>query len=97
MTSTQGTPLAGIPGWTQDLIERLNEGWITSTEQVAELGATPQGIAALSEHLEISEPDARRLVEAACARLDVDAVAASRLRARLLSRPARNVLSDGES
>jgi hypothetical protein len=82
MSSNQGTPLDDIPGWTRDLIDRLNEGWITAAEQVVELAATAQGMAALAEHLEIPEWHARALVDAACARLDVDAVAASTRRTR---------------
>lgn len=87
MTNTQGTALAGITGWTQEFIDKLNEGWITSAEQVAELAATAQGLAALSEHLGITERHARRLVEAACLRLDLDAVAASKRRAAARNRP----------
>jgi len=78
MSSTQGTLLAGIPGWTQDLIERLNEGWITTAEQVVELAGTPHGMAVLSEHLGISDGHAQRLVDAACARLDLDTIVAKR-------------------
>ena len=78
MSNTEETLLAGIPGWTQDLIDRLNEGWITSAEQVVELAATPHGMAALSEHLGISERHAKRLVEATCVRLDLDTIAARR-------------------
>jgi hypothetical protein len=82
MASTQCTPLAGISGWTQEFIDKLNEGWITSAEQVVELAATPQGLTALGEHLSITTRHARQLVEAAGVRLDVDAVATSRQRAR---------------
>ena len=78
MSSTRETLLAGIPGWTQDLIDQLNEGWITSAEQVVELAATPQGMAALSEHLGISDRHAQQLVEAACVRLDLDTIASRR-------------------
>jgi len=78
MSSTRETLLAGIPGWTQDLIDRLNEGWITSAEQVVELAATPHGMAALSEHLGISDSDAQQLVEAACVQLDLDTIASRR-------------------
>ena len=78
MSSTRETLLAGIPGWTQDLIDRLNEGWITSAEQVVELAATPHGMAALSEHLGISDRQAQQLVEAACVRLDLDTIASRR-------------------
>ncbi len=78
MSSTEGTFLAGIPGWTQDLIDRLNEGWITTAEQVVELAGTPHGMAVLSEHLGISDSHAHRLVDAACARLDLDMVASRR-------------------
>jgi len=70
--------LAGIPGWTQALIDRLNEGWITSAEQVVELAATPHGMAALSEHLEVPQWQARSLVDAACTRLDLDTIASRR-------------------
>jgi hypothetical protein len=78
MSSTRETQLAGIPGWTQDLIHRLNEGWITSAEQVAELAATSHGMAALSEHLGISDGHAQQLGEAACVRLDHDTIASRR-------------------
>jgi hypothetical protein len=80
MTSTQATPLAGIPGWTQEFIGRLKEGWITSAEQVADLAATPQGLAALREHLDITGRQARRLVAAARARAGLGAVAAAKRR-----------------
>jgi len=78
MIDMQGTLLTGISGWTQELIDKLNEGWITSAEQVVELAATPQGLAALGEHLGICERDAQRLVEAACVRLDLDTIASRR-------------------
>ena len=78
MRSTRETLLAGIPGWTQELIDRLNEGWITSAEQVAELAATAHGMAALGEHLGISDRHAQQLVEAACVRLDLDTIASRR-------------------
>lgn len=87
MTNTQGTALAGITGWTQEFIDKLHEGWITSAEQVAELAATAQGLSALSEHLGISARHARRLVDAACLRLDLDTVAASKRRAAARKRP----------
>lgn len=94
MSNTQGTRLDGIPGWTPDLIDRLNEGWITTAEQVVELAATADGIAALTEHLEIPEWQARSLVDAACARLDLDAVAASARRARAARGHASRALPD---
>jgi len=75
MIDIQGTPLTGIPGWTQEFIDTLNESWITSAEQLVELAATPQGLAALRQHLGISEHHAHRLVEAACVRLDLDTIA----------------------
>jgi methylphosphotriester-DNA--protein-cysteine methyltransferase len=78
MSSAQGTLLAGIPGWTQDFIDRLNEGWITTAEQVVELAGTPHGMAVLSEHLGISDSHAHRIVAAACARLDLDTIASRR-------------------
>jgi hypothetical protein len=78
MSSAQGTLLAGIPGWTQDFIDRLNEGWITTAEQVVELAGTPHGMAVLSEHLGISNGHAQRLVEAACVQLDLDTIASRR-------------------
>ena len=78
MIGTQGTLLTGIPGWTKELIDKLNEGWITTAEQVVELGATPEGLAALSEHLGIPASRALRLVDAACLRIDLDMVAYKR-------------------
>jgi len=78
MSSNRETLLAGIPGWTHDLIDRLKEGWITSAEQLAELAATPHGMAALAEHLGISDHHAQQLVDAACVQLDLDTVASRR-------------------
>lgn len=80
MTSTHATPLAGIPGWTREFIDKLNEGWITSAEQVVDLAATPRGLAALSEYLGVTGRHARRLVAAACLRASPDSVAAAKRR-----------------
>ena len=96
MSNTQGTLLDGIPGWTQELIEKLNEGWITSAEQVVELAATPHGMAALTEHLEIPEWQVRSLLDAACARLDVDAVATSERRTRRVRHNQRSPTGEEE-
>ena len=63
------TPLTDVPGWTGKYVERAASAWITTADQVVGLSATPGGIRSLAEQLEVSEDEARRLVEAARATL----------------------------
>ncbi len=66
------TPLKDVPGWTTQHIERLAASWITTAEQVVALGGTPGGIRSLAEQLGVPEDEARRLLEAARAKLSPD-------------------------
>ena len=59
------TPLRGVPGWTDEHVERLAQAWITTAEQVVAISATPGGLRSLAEQLAASEDEARPLVEAA--------------------------------
>lgn len=63
------TPLRDVPGWADEHVARAAQSWITTAEQVVALNATPGGISSLSEQLGLPEDEARRLVEAARARL----------------------------
>ena len=59
------TPLRGVPGWTDEHVERLAQAWITTAEQVVAISATAGGLRSLAEQLAASEDEARPLVEAA--------------------------------
>jgi hypothetical protein len=66
------TPLAAVPGWSSKHIDRLQAAWITTAEQVVALGATADGIQSLSEQLQVSPDETRRLVELAARALSED-------------------------
>jgi hypothetical protein len=55
MSDPNGIPLHQVPGWTEDLVKRLAENWITTAEQVLAACATPEGFRAMAAHLEVSE------------------------------------------
>jgi hypothetical protein len=59
------TPLRDVPGWTDEYVERAEQAWITTAEQVVALDATPGGLRSLAEQLGVSEDEARPIVEAA--------------------------------
>ena len=59
------TPLRDVPGWTDEHVERMEQSWITTAEQVVALAATPGGLRSIAEQLRVSEDAARPLVEAA--------------------------------
>jgi hypothetical protein len=63
------TPLESVPGWSEGQVAQMKQSWITTAEQVVALGATRNGIRSLAEQLEVSEDEARGLVEAARAKL----------------------------
>ncbi len=63
------TLLETVPGWSEAQVARLKESWITTAEQVVALSATSRGIYSLAEQLEVSEVEARCLVEAASEKL----------------------------
>jgi hypothetical protein len=69
MAPHQGTPLAGIPGWTPELIDKLAAAWITTAEQVVGTAATAGGVPGLARQLGVQEPEMRRLVARARAAL----------------------------
>ena len=57
------TPLESLPDWSEDLIARAKNAWITTAEQVVAVSATPRGIRSLAEQLDVPEDEARRLVD----------------------------------
>ncbi len=59
------TPLDAVPGWLPEHIAALKKAWITTAEQVVGISATPDGVRSLSKQLQVSEAEARRLVDAA--------------------------------
>jgi hypothetical protein len=63
------TPLESVPGWSEDQIARMKQAWITTAEQVVALSVTPNGVRSLAQQLNVPEDEARRLVEAARAKL----------------------------
>src|SRR5262245_14853590 len=69
MTGFEGTPLSAIDGWKKAYIDALAQTWITTSEQVVGLAATPQGISSLARQLGVSETEAQRLVGLARAAL----------------------------
>jgi hypothetical protein len=69
MAWEEGTPLSAAAGWSQDLIDKLAGSWITTAEQVAGMGATPDGVRTLAAQLDIQETAANRLIDSARAAL----------------------------
>ena len=59
------TPLETVPGWSGDQVAQLKKVWITTAEQVSALGATEGGVRSLSEQLDTSEEEVRRLIDSA--------------------------------
>ena len=59
------TPLRDVPGWTDEHVERMEQSWITTAEQVVALAATPGGLRSIAEQLECPRTRPVRLVEAA--------------------------------
>jgi len=70
MSVPQETPLDKIKEWPQELVQRLQQSWITTAEQVVATSATPDGLRSLAEQLEVSEEEVTRLVSAARTHLD---------------------------
>lgn len=69
------TPLENIQEWPKELVQRLQQSWITSAEQVVAVSATPGGLRSLAQQLKVSEDEAARLVSAVRAHLDPAVVA----------------------
>jgi hypothetical protein len=59
------TPLEAVRGWSPDQVARMKAAWITTAEQVVALSATASGLQSLSEQLQMSRDEARRLVDLA--------------------------------
>ena len=62
-------PLSQVAGWTTDLVDKLSTVWITTARQVVALGATSDGLTALSQQLEVDVDTAQQLLDAARAHL----------------------------
>ena len=76
MSNEGGTPLKQVPGWSDALVQKLAESWITTAEQVLATSATPGGVQTLASHLGVSEERMKQLVAAARASLTTEAARA---------------------
>jgi hypothetical protein len=65
MSTSETTPLAAVPGWPTELVEKLRGRWITTAQQVVAVGATPEGVRSLAEQLGIAPEAARQLIDRA--------------------------------
>ncbi|MBC7893363.1 MAG: hypothetical protein H7Y12_14200 [Sphingobacteriaceae bacterium] len=61
----EDTALEHVPGWSEDQVARLQEVWITTAEQVVALSATTHGLRSLAEQLDVTQEQARELVDSA--------------------------------
>ena len=59
------TDLDKVPGWSAKQVARLAKAWINSVEQLVAISATSGGIQSLAQQLEVSEAEARRLIDLA--------------------------------
>src|SRR5438105_3992748 len=72
MADRGGTPLEGIPGWSDAHIRKLASHWITTAEQVVGAAVSSQGLSSLAHDLGVSLPEMSKLVERARAALHPD-------------------------
>lgn len=75
MTRPHDILLTEIEGWTLEHVRQLARVWIMTAGHIIALGATPEGVRSIAEHLGIAEEEARRLVAVTEARVaaEVDA------------------------
>ena len=66
------TPLEAVAGWTAQHLSRMKAAWITTAEQLVALSATDDGLRSISEQLQVSQGEAKRLVELARSALAPD-------------------------
>jgi hypothetical protein len=69
MSVSRDVPLREIDEWPKDLVEKLDQIWITTAEQVVATSATPDGLQALANHLGVPVKDTIPLIKAARSRL----------------------------
>ena len=69
------TPLERVPGWSSDQVARMKHSWITTAEQLLALGATPDGLRSIAQQLNVSEREAKRLLDSARGQLSPDVLA----------------------
>lgn len=81
MSASDGTPLAGVPGWSGGHVSKLAGYGYTTADQVVGMAATPTGMGGLCSILGVTKAEAGRLVAKARAALP-------RARAAELGRPA---------
>jgi len=70
------TPLASVPGLSEDVVRKLKGRRITSADQLVALGASPENLKALATELGIDEGESKRMVHAARSVLDPATAAA---------------------
>ncbi|MCP9494546.1 MAG: DUF4332 domain-containing protein [Pyrinomonadaceae bacterium MAG19_C2-C3] len=78
MTRPNDILLTEIKGWTLEHIRKLARIWIVTAGHVLDVGATPEGVRSLAEHLGIAEKEARRLIAATKARIAAESDALER-------------------
>ena len=66
------TPLEAVAGWTAPHLSRMKAAWIATAEQLVALSATDDGLRSISEQLQVSQGEAKRLVELARSALAPD-------------------------
>ncbi|HUO08907.1 MAG TPA: hypothetical protein VM008_11440 [Phycisphaerae bacterium] len=69
MTMNDGTPLSSIPGWSPEIVRKLNSRWISTAEQVVGVAASQAGLESLAKDLGLSTRQTRGLVDNARAAL----------------------------
>jgi hypothetical protein len=69
------TDLHSVRGWSVEHIGKLAKSWINSADQVVAISVTRDGMQSLAQQLEVSEPEAHRLVALARAALPPEVLA----------------------
>jgi hypothetical protein len=64
------TPLKEIKEWPGELVQRAEQSWLRTAEEIVAVSATPGGLRSLAEQLQVPEEEAARLVNIARAHLD---------------------------
>lgn len=68
-------PVKDREEYPSEIVEKLEQGAITTAEQVVATGATPGGIPSLAQHLGVSEEETRQVAAPARSRLAPDIAA----------------------
>ena len=69
MDARDSIPLSEIKGWTEALVQKLADRWITTAEQVVGMATTDQGVTSLATELGVTPRKVQQLVKNAKAAL----------------------------